>query len=151
MKKIAIIALGKPNSGKSSTWYEIFERRIYTGYKILKLKNFQLNIYVQNTSFEENKGKISESPISKEFPSIVFCSVQYNEEGINTIEWFQKEEYYLYIQWLNPGYKYDDSYEDFLGIEEKFKKYGEFHKVSGKEKTDRVTKIKDFLYKSLNK
>jgi hypothetical protein len=53
--------------------------------------------------------------------------------------------YYLYIQWLNPGYHDVAEYQDSLDFEKEFSKSGEFHKISGKEKIDRVKGIKTFL------
>ncbi len=163
-QKLAIIVLGKPNSGKSSTWYEIFKRTVRTGWKRLKLSNKELNVFLKNSSFEET-GKdihlniflrnasfeeygdeITDFFDTDDLPKIVFCSVQYIEKGIETINWFKKNGYYLYIQWINPGYKHkNEEYPDKLKFEKTFKDYGEFHKVTGKEKVDRASKIKVFL------
>ncbi len=162
-KKIAIIALGKPNSGKSTTWYTIFGRKIRTGWKKLKLnsiektifvknssfeemgKEIDIKIFVRNASFEEYGDNIESSKISNLKPNIVFCSVQYTKKGLKTIDWFKKNDYYLYIQWLNPGYKQKTIYSDNLNFEKQFSNYGEFHKVSGKETTERVKNILNFL------
>lgn len=162
-KKIAILVLGKPNSGKSKTWYTIFRRIIRTGWKKLKLSNAELNIFVQNSSFEETGNiihvdvfirnasfeeygdDIIDNDELKKIPDIVFCSVQYINKGIDTINWFKENGYYLYIQWLNPGYKDKSEYEDDLKFEENFKEFGEFHQVSGKESEIRTTAIKKFL------
>jgi len=164
-QKVAIIVLGKPNSGKSTTWYEIFNRRIRTGWKKLKVRNTEiqtfvknssfeetgqeinLNVFVRNASFEEYGDEISDSIISKELPKIVLCSVQYTEKGIRTINWFKEHGYYLFIQWLNPGYRHRTEYSDYLHFEKTFKDFGEFHKVSGKEKVNRTNEIKKFLIK----
>jgi len=164
-QKVAIIVLGKPNSGKSNTWYEIFNRTIRTGWKKLKFNNTEIKIFVKNSSFEET-GKeinldvfvrnasfeeygdeITNSIISKKLPKIVLCSVQYTEKGIRTINWFKENGYYLFIQWLNPGYRHSTEYSDFLNFEKTFKDFGEFHKVSGKEKVNRTNEIKKFLIK----
>ena len=164
-KKVVIIALGKPNSGKSNTWYEIFKRTIRTGWKRLTLLNTELEIFVKNSSFEETKKEINIDVFIRNasfeeygdevidffdldnLPKIIFCSVQYTEKGIRTINWFKDNGYYLYIQWLNPGYTHKVAYSDFLSFESKFKEFGEFHKISGKEKINRTTAIKRFLIK----
>ncbi len=164
-KKLAIIVLGKPNSGKSRTWYEIFGRTIRTGRKKLRLsgkdlnvfvknssfeetgKEINLNVFVRNASFEEYGDEITNFFNSDKLPEIIFCSVQYTKKGIRTINWFQENGYYLYIQWLNPGYTHKREYSDYLNFEETFKKFGEFHKVNGKEKESRVNAIKEFLVK----
>lgn len=162
-QKLAIIALGKPNSGKSNTWYEIFGRVIRSGWKTLKISNNELNLFVKNSSFEETNEEINidifvrnasfeeygdeiENSLSlKKLPSIVMCSVQYTEKGIKTIDWFRKHNYYIYIQWINPGYKHQKEYSDSLNFEETFKNFGEFHKITGKEKANRAKTIKIFL------
>ena len=39
-KKLFVVILGEPKSGKSSTWNALFERRIQKGKKILKLSDY---------------------------------------------------------------------------------------------------------------
>jgi len=164
-QKLVVIVLGKPNSGKSNTWYEIFKRNIRTGWKKLKLSNIDLNIFVKNSSFEETRKDININVFvrnasfeeygddikdfwdSNKLPEIIFCSVQYIEKGLNTIKWFKENGYYIYIQWLNPGYKHSIEYSDYLNFENTFKDYGEFHKITGKEKENRSIEIKRFLTK----
>ena len=162
-QKLAIIALGKSNSGKSNTWYEIFGRTIRTGWKRLYFESKMQEVFVRNASFEEAGDEIAKDIFVRnasfeeygdevedffdwaELPDIVFCSVQYIEKGIRTINWFKDNGYFLYIQWLNPGYRYENKYPDFLGFEAKFKDYGFFVQHTGKEKTKRVEEIKQFL------
>src|SRR5690348_2802024 len=120
-KKLAVIVLGKRNAGKSSTWYEIFGRKIRTGRKQLTIDKIKNEIFVKNSSFEETGDEIDEyifvknssfeedgndveDFFSEDQPPIIFCSVQYIEKGVETINWFKAQGYYLYIQWLNPGY-----------------------------------------------
>lgn len=162
-KKLAIIILGNRDSGKSNTFYELFGRRIKTGWKKLPLEGKYIETFIKNSSFEETGQKIDDNifvrngsfeemgdnietdPNINQFPSIIFCAVQYIEKGLSTIEYFRKNGYYLYIQWLNPGYKDKQEYADYLKFEEKFSSAGKFYKVSGKEKTERVEQLKQFL------
>lgn len=164
-KKVAIIALGKRNAGKSSTWYEIFGRVIRSGIKQLRINGKEAKVFVRNSSFEESGEEIEDyfevfvinaSPEEsgndpedyldeKQLPNIVFCSVQYIEHGIETISWFKKNGYFLYIQWLNPGYLDNAEYSDYLGFEKRFHSSGIFTKRSGKEKAKRAAEIKEFL------
>jgi hypothetical protein len=164
-RKLAVIALGKRNSGKSNTWYEIFGRTIRTGWKHLN----NAKIYVRNSSYEEAGDEIEDDVFVRNasfeewgdeaedyfdknaLPKTIFCSVQYTEKGIRTINWFKDNGYYLYIQWLNPGYYYQEEYSDFLEFENFFGPYGKFTKHSGKEKTGRVGEIIDFLHTWLSK
>lgn len=121
--KLAIIILGNRNSGKSSTFYELFKRTIRTGWKRLQIEKDKLPLFIKNSSFEE-MGPIINNEVfvrnasfeewgneaeeyldANNLPSIILCAVQYTEKGLRTIEFFKKNGYYLYIQWLNPGYK----------------------------------------------
>lgn len=163
--KIAILTLGKPNSGKSNTWYELFNRRIRTGWKKIELsdgeievfvknssfeetgKEIGMNVFVRNASFEEYGDEVADFFDLEKLPRIVFCSVQYIDKGLRTINWFKENNYYLYIQWINPGYKDSVEYSDYLNFEEAFKGFGEFHKVSGREKINRTLEIRKFLLK----
>jgi hypothetical protein len=163
-EKIAVIALGKPNAGKSNTWYEIFGRKIRSGVKRLSLDGIDLAVRVKNSSFEETddevetyfdiqvinasleeSGKNFEEHLDvDDLPSIVFCSVQYIKEGIQTIDWFLDHGYFLYIQWINPGYQHGE-YADFLKLKERYQSGGVFTKWSGAEKKQRATAILHFL------
>ena len=163
-QKIAVIALGKRDAGKSNTWYEIFGRKIRSGIKRIPLNGSDLTIRVKNGSFEETDDEVetyfdlllinaSREESGKEFedhldidnlPFIVFCSVQYVTAGIQTIDWFRDHGYFLYIQWINPGYRHP-LYDDFLGLEERYKSAGIFTRLSGEEKTKRAAAILNFL------
>ncbi len=160
--KVVILILGKQNSGKSTTWYEFFERDVRTGWKKFhvlhnKIKFFnsksslkenpeaiEVNVFLRNASFEEYKDDISKSKDLAKLPKMVFCSVQYSQEGFKTINWFKENGYYLYIQWLNPGFKDKTAYTDDLNFK-KIGEFGEFHKVSGKEKSNRTSEIQKFV------
>ncbi|MBI1289200.1 MAG: hypothetical protein GC178_16660 [Flavobacteriales bacterium] len=162
-QKLAIIVLGKPNSGKSTTWYSLFGRTIRTGWKRLDIDGEEIEGFVKNSSFEEMGQEISmdvfvrnasfeeygdevETYFNDGLPNVVFCSVQYIEKGVRTIEWFKNQGYFLYIQWLNPGYRLQIEYDDFLRMQERFEAYGRFQKVSGKESgVERVRDIRTFL------
>ncbi|CEJ68855.1 hypothetical protein BN1195_01146 [Chryseobacterium oranimense G311] len=161
-KKLAILILGNRNSGKSNTFYEFFGRVIKTGHKKIRFNKDEIKLFLKNSSFEEMNQEITDDIFVRnssfeEFgdnvedyfdennlPKIILCAVQYKEKGIKTIEYFKDRGYYLYIQWLNPGFKDSKEYEDFLNFNQ-FSEYGEFHKVSGKEKKLRTSQIKTFL------
>jgi hypothetical protein len=164
-RKIAIIALGKPHAGKSTTWYEIFGRTIRSGVKQLDLDGRNLTVRVKNASFEESddeietyfavlvinasneeSGKKIEDYLDvNDLPWIVFCSVQYIKDGLMTIDWFWEHGYYLYIQWINPGYHDERPYDDFLELEKRYGSSGKFKRRSGKEKKERAAAIVEFL------
>lgn len=163
----AVIILGNRNSGKSSTWYKLFGRRVNSGIKFFKidtktikflLKNssFQesggkieefIDVHLQNTSCEENRKEISQLFDIAGLPKVLFISVQYSEHGIETINWLKEKGYFLYIQWLNPGYYDKNEYTDFLEFEKRFAEKGIFTKRSGKGINERVEEITLFLIK----
>lgn len=165
MSKLAVIALGRPNAGKSSTWYQLFGRTIRTGWKTLELASPE-QAFVQNSSFEETGKVISEEVFVRNasfeesgneiedyfnkdegLPYLVFCSVQYIEKGKRTIKWFVDHGYQLYIQWINPGFRDTQDRVDYLDFEDTFRRYGRFEKRSGKEITERVEEIRSFVTK----
>ena len=154
------------NAGKSSTWYGLFVRVIRTGWKKLQINGEEIRSFVKNSSFEETGEEINEDVFVRnasfdeygdevdeyfgedDLYDIIFCSVQYTEKGLRTINYFKDRGYFIYIQWLNPGYHdRNEKHEDVLEFEKTFGGYGEFHIVSGKEKVNRVRTIKEFLVK----
>lgn len=136
-KKLAVIALGNRNAGKSSTWYELFGRVIRSGWKTLQINNEEVRSFVKNSSFEETGQEITENVFVRnasfdeygddvedyfgtdDLYNFVFCSVQYTEKGLRNIQYFKDNGYTLYIQWLNPGYhdRNDAKHIDVLGFE----------------------------------
>lgn len=162
-KKVAILILGNRNSGKSNTFYEFFGKKIRTGLKKINFNKKDIELFVKNSSFEEMDQEINDAIFVRNssfeelddeaenffnennLPKIVLCAVQYKEKGLSTIEYFKNKGYYLYIQWLNPGFKDTKEYDDFLNFSSTFSEYGEFHQVSGKEKKLRTAQIKTFL------
>jgi hypothetical protein len=105
-----------------------------------------LDVLLRNASFEEWGDDVEDYFDESNLPNIVLCSVQYIEKGMHTIQWFKDHGYHLYIQWLNPGFRDEEEYSDTLGFEKEFKAHGEFTKWSGKEKSERVATIRQFLY-----
>lgn len=170
-KKLVVIALGNRNAGKSNTWYELFGRVIRSGWKKLHIDGEEIKSFVKNSSFEETGEEIDEDVFVRNASfdeygddvedyfgndhlySMIFCSVQYTEKGLKTISYFKDKGYFIYIQWINPGYhdRNDVVLEDHLGFANSFKNHGEFHIASGKEKVKRVRAVKEFLVKWLSK
>jgi hypothetical protein len=165
VQKLAIIVLGRPHSGKSTTWYRLFGRTIRTGMKRLRLSQVDVRLlvrnsspeesrieigdfvelFVKNSSFEEMGEEIEDYFDLNGLPSMILCSVQYTAHGIKTIEWFKNNGYDLYIQWLNPGHGDKSEYDDSLGFR-RFESPGRFHVRSGRESPEsRVAEIRDYL------
>ena len=119
-KKLFVVVLGEPKSGKSSTWETLFGRRIQKGIKILSLNKYiQTTVYIFISSPQENYW--TKERFQKEFKiadsksNIILCSLQttltgnMNRRNIVTkedvLEIASKNGYDIFIQWLNPGRK----------------------------------------------
>ncbi|WP_057767790.1 hypothetical protein [Cytobacillus praedii] len=112
-KKLAVVALGNKNAGKSNTWYKIFNQENIPTIRRLRQLHFNkkeyVHVFLLNGSMEERKREIDEELIDCD---ILLCSVQYNEKGKKTIEYLHKQGY----QWLNPGCEDKQQYTDYLSI-----------------------------------
>jgi hypothetical protein len=162
--KHAIIVLGKPNAGKSTTWYKLFGRVIRSGWKKLNFQNadvpvlvknsspeesgIEIDVFVRNASFEEYGDEIEDYFDLNNLPRIIFCSVQYTDHGKETIDWFVQNNYKIYIQWLNQGYRDSKPYEDYLNFESEYKNKSHFVKFASKD-GNRYTDILNYLNSAL--
>lgn len=105
-KKLAVIALGSRNSGKSNTWNSLFGSEVRTGKYIRPLYvdgEKYIHVYLVSGSPEEREMYVGDL-ITAEAPRIVLCSVQYAIEAKDTFEYFYSNGYSLFVHWLNPGY-----------------------------------------------
>ena len=98
-------------------------------------------------SFEE-RGEYAGDILGSQDCRIVLCSLQYTEDVRPTLSYLVDEEFHLYIQWLNPGYRDADQTEDHLAIVS-----GILLETStltirdGKvDARDRVQEIREFMY-----
>lgn len=152
MENLAITVLGNRNSGKSTTWNNLFERKVRTGTEIRRLflrEREYVEVFLVSGSPEEREtyvGKI----IGEQTPRIVLCSMQYRADVTQTIQFFSDNNYSIFCHWLNPGYfdpvematsddlelmKYLLSLNSIVGIR------------NGKsEVASRVNEIRDFIY-----
>lgn len=152
MENLAITVLGNRNSGKSTTWNSLFERKVRTGTEIRRLflrEREYVEVFLVSGSPEEREtyvGKI----IGEQKPRIVLCSMQYRADVTQTIQFFSDNNYSIFCHWLNPGYfdpneiaipddlelmKYLLSLNSIVGIR------------NGKsEVASRVNEIRDFIY-----
>jgi hypothetical protein len=150
MEKLLVGVLGTQNSGKSKTWDELFGRRVRTGKKLRRLylnSNEYVKVFLVSGSPEEREMYVGDI-LTVEDPDIVLCSIQYDEGCKETIDYFSKRDYYMYIQWINPGYQDDEEYEDDLNIVPFIlDKKALLSKRNGRiPPSDRVEEIRDFIY-----
>jgi len=114
--KLVVAILGHKNAGKSSTWYELFGEAVRTGQSTRTLyltkSHYIEEVFLVNGSPEERDESIVQI-IGDQQPKVVLCSTQYVGEN-ETLQYFIANGYDLYVQWLNPGYKDQEEYEDEL-------------------------------------
>ena len=110
--------LGHRNAGKSLTWNTLFEATVKTGKneRVLRLSDKEwVNVFLVSGSPEERETYVG-NIINSKSPRIVLCSMQYTSDVTQTIDYFAKREYHLFIHWLNPGFHDDTKSEDYLNL-----------------------------------
>lgn len=103
MDKLLISVLGHSNSGKSTTWNELFGRSVKTGIYEHLLSTEFVKVFLVSGSPEERQKYVGEL-ITVNEPRIGLCSMQYREVVRQTINYFVDLDYQIYCQWINPGY-----------------------------------------------
>ncbi|QSE97211.1 hypothetical protein [Fulvivirga lutea] len=152
MDKLLIAVLGHSNSGKSTTWNQLFGRTVKTGI-------YEHDLYLNSTEYvkvflvsgsPEERQKYVGKLITVNEPKIVLCSMQYREDVRQTIDYFVEREYQIYCQWLNPGYQDSNEHPQFDNL-------GVFNYLQGLSATvgirngkinasSRVQEIREFIY-----
>lgn len=115
---LLIAVVGHRDSGKSSTWYELFNRRVKTSNKERELylsADEIVKVFLVNGSPQERKVNIADI-IPEPQPRIVLCSIQYLEEAKKTFDYFFEREYEVVVKWLNPGWMDKEEYDDTYGL-----------------------------------
>lgn len=149
---IVIAILGHRNSGKSSTWYELFQDQVKTGSRLRRLyltKSEYIEVFLISGSPEE-RNKFIGDILGDLRPRILLLSMQYVAEVDLTLNFLAENNYSLYIQWLNPGYNdpFEIPYTDYLGIANKLLFLDSTLSVrDGKKQLNaRVKEICEYLY-----
>jgi len=151
-KKLLIGILGSTNSGRTYTWNNLFRRNVITGKNIRKLylnDHEYVNVFLINGSPQERKRNVNEI-IKKTSPRIVLCSLHYGKGIYETLDYFIKNDYFLYILWLNPGYKdpHDKTLFYNVGIINKLLTLNSIIGIrNGKgDVTERIREIREYIY-----
>ncbi|RUR96869.1 hypothetical protein [Pectobacterium polaris] len=113
-ERLLIAVLGNRNSGKSTTWNRLFGSTVKTGKyeRPLFLNDAQwVNVFLVSGSPEEREIEVGEI-LPESVPQIVLCSTQYREDVTETFDYFFRQGYEVFVQWLNPGYSDDTPYDD---------------------------------------
>lgn len=141
--RLFVAVIGERDSGKSTTWNELFGAEVHTGRKPRPLDlgaNQQTNVRLISGSNEEKNRHLSEvlaqkrtsvflisgsSEEKRRYASkvlrsvdcrIVLCSVQYEDEAFDrTWEYVFQQQFCIFAQWLNPGHHGSENF-DRLGL-----------------------------------
>jgi hypothetical protein len=149
-RNLLVSVLGNRNSGKSHTWNTLFNRTVNTGKRLRKLyltDSEYVEVFLVSGSPEEKKkyvGKI----ITIAEPRIVLCSIQYRDSVMDTIDYFYKHDYFLFVHWLNPGHNDHDAFFDSLGLIPRLLSCESLIGIrDGKTSAEsRVQEMRDFIY-----
>ncbi len=148
--KLVVTVLGNRNSGKSRTWNELFGRTVRTG---TRLKNLYLSaseyveVFLVSGSPEERNAYVA-NIIGRRRPPLVLCSIQYLAHATRTIDYFLRNRYSIYTQWLNPGFSDGRREPDSLGLTSYLLNRGGVVAVrNGRSRPSRrVQELNDFIY-----
>jgi hypothetical protein len=149
--RLFVGVLGNRRSGKSTTWNAIFGKTVHTGAnpRMLELHtNECVEVFLISGSNEERDQYVGDVLANQE-ARIILCSVQYVKHAIDTIEYIEDEDFWSYIQWLNPGYDdHDVAYGDHLGLANRLLFKGSTLSIrSGKiDLKSRVQELREFIY-----
>jgi hypothetical protein len=117
-ERLFIAVIGSRNSGKSTTWNELFGRTVHTGKepRLLKVGDEQhVEVFLISGSNEERR-QYAADILENVDCRIILCSVQYAEAAFqSTWEYIFTERFAVYAQWLNPGFGGSESW-DRLGL-----------------------------------
>lgn len=116
--RLLVAVLGNRNSGKTTTWAQLFGAGVKTGKhpRQLNLNAAQfVEVFLISGSPQERDKEV-EKVLPASLPRIVLCSTQYRSDVTSTYDYFFRNGYEVFVQWLNPGYGDLQAYQDSLGL-----------------------------------
>ena len=153
MNKLVVAVMGNRDSGKSQTWKTLFDDpEIRTAQKSLRDLRFTdkefAKVFLINGSPQERKKAVEEIIQVGFDPAIVLCSIQYSDGAMDTLRYFAKKDYFIYLHWLNPGYKDTQSYNDHRKL---IPQILEMNSMVGKrngkdDEAERVEELTNYIY-----
>lgn len=149
--RLFVGVLGHRKSGKSTTWNTLFGRTVHTGANSRHLElrpNECVEIFLISGSNEE-RDQYAGDILKNQNARIILCSIQYVKHAAETISYIEDQDFWTYIQWLNPGYNdVDTQYWDYLGLANHLVSIGAILPMrSGKSNpTSRVQELREFIY-----
>ncbi|HOH99889.1 MAG TPA: hypothetical protein PLE85_05050 [Bacteroidales bacterium] len=150
--RILIAILGGARSGKTYTWNHLFGHEVRTGRRLRRVYLDGLH-YTEAFLVSRSPGKRKvqiEEILKGNMPNVVLCSLNYQKNVVKTLDYFIRNHYTIYLQWLNPGFSDDHDRPLFydLGLITRILTTTAYVSIrNGKEEPDqRVEEIRDFLY-----
>jgi hypothetical protein len=141
--------LGLRNAGKSRTWNTLFGRTVRTGLHRLTLRPGEcVEIFLVAGSPEE-RGETVEDILKGQSCRIILCSMQYVEDVEGTLDYFAKNDFSLYVQWLNPARgRYPVKTFDVLGLGNRILSTRSLFSIrdGDRDPGSRVREIREFIY-----
>jgi hypothetical protein len=117
-ENLLIAVMGHQNSGKSTTWNDLFGDTVKTGKwcRMLWLNdNESVEVFLISGSPQERQLDV-EAILDGKRPRIVLYSLQYVDGVWATYDFFFRNDYSAFVQWLNPGYSDGAAYPDDLEL-----------------------------------
>ena len=116
--RLLVGVLGNRNSGKSTTWNTLFgatvRRRKHPRHLELRPREC-VEVFLVRGSFEERE-EYAGDILGNQTCRIVLCSMQYTEEVRSTLGYLIENDFFIFLQWLNPGYQDQGETWDRLGL-----------------------------------
>jgi hypothetical protein len=148
--RLFVGVLGHQNAGKSYTWNTLFKETVKTGKRarMLKLRPGKcVEVFLISGSPEE-RNKYAGDVLKNQSARIILCSMQYVEHVADTLNYIFDEDFWVHVQWLNPGRKDPTEYPDYLGLGNRLMFSGATVAVrSGRDNaSSRVGELREFIY-----
>jgi hypothetical protein len=149
LDRLLVGVLGLRNSGKSHTWNTLFGRTVRTGKHNLELRPGEFaKTFLISGSPEEREIAVK-NILKDQHRRIVLCSMQYIQGVEQTLDYFAKNRFLLYVQWLNPARgRYPVMTFDELGLTTRILAVPSLLSIraSNGHAASRVRELREFIY-----
>lgn len=149
--RLFVGVLGHRNSGKSFTWNTLFGGTVRTGSNARRLElrpGECVEVFLISGSNEE-RDQYAGDVLDNQSARIILCSVQYVRHASLTLDYIEEQDFWIYVQWLNPGRNDPDcQHADYVGLASRLLHMGATVAIrNGKEDaTSRVKELREIIY-----
>jgi hypothetical protein len=129
----------------------LFDRTVHTGAnsRQLELRSHEcVEVFLISGSPQE-RGEFAEDVLKNQSARIILCSIQYVKHATDTIDYIEDQDFWTFIQWLNPGYSdVDTQYGDYLGLVGRLMSNGATLSIrcGKRDPSSRVQELREFIY-----